>query len=112
MKENRYDDDDFFSSYALMERSRKGLDGAAEWESLEKLFSSRGGKVVLDLGCGYGWHAKYMAEKGARSVLATDISEKMLERAMEINNDERMEYEEMTGWRIRVRSRGCRVSEW
>lgn len=92
MKENRYDDDDFFSSYALMERSMKGLDGAAEWESLEKLFPSLGGKDVLDLGCGYGWHAKYMAEKGARSVLATDISEKMLERAMETNNDERVEY--------------------
>ena len=75
-----------------MERSRKGLDGAAEWESLEKLFPSLGGKDVLDLGCGYGWHAKYMVEKGARSVLAIDISEKMLERAMEMNNDERLEY--------------------
>ena len=80
MKENRYDDDDFFSSYAQMERSRKGLDGAAEWESLEKLFPSLAGKDALDLGCGYGWHAKYMAEKGARSV------------PMEINNDERLEY--------------------
>ena len=36
---------------------------------------------MLDLGCGYGWHCKYAAEHGAKSVLGTDISRKMLEVA-------------------------------
>ena len=38
-------------------------------------------KRVLDLGCGYGWHCIYAAEKGASSVVGIDISRKMLEVA-------------------------------
>lgn len=38
--------------------------------------------IVLDLGCGYGWFCRWAVEDGGvDSVLGTDISEKMLERA-------------------------------
>ena len=43
------------------------------------------GKRVLDLGCGYGWHAFYAAENGAEKVLGIDLSEKMLAVAREKN---------------------------
>ena len=40
---------------------------------------------MLDLGCGYGWHAFYAAENGAEKVLGIDLSEKMLAVAREKN---------------------------
>lgn len=86
MKENRYDDEEFFSSYSHMVRSEKGLQGAAEWPELREHLPDFTGKRVLDLGCGYGWHAAYAADHGAEHVLATDISRRMLERAEEANS--------------------------
>ena len=37
MKENKYDDDRFFSQYAQMSRSVEGLQGAGEWHILQKM---------------------------------------------------------------------------
>lgn len=92
MKENKYDDPVFFEKYSQMDRSKKGLKGAGEWSELEKLLPDFGGKRVLDLGCGYGWHCRYAAEHGASFVLGTDLSEKMLARARELNGCDKIEY--------------------
>lgn len=81
MKENKYDDPIFFDKYSQMSRSQQGLSGAGEWQQLRQLLPDFAGKRVLDLGCGYGWHCIYAAEGGARSVLGTDISQRMLEVA-------------------------------
>lgn len=93
MKENKYDQTPFFQKYSEMSRSRKGLEGAGEWYALQKILPGFGGKKVLDLGCGYGWHCKYAADCGAESVLGTDISQKMLEAAKERNSDPRIDYQ-------------------
>lgn len=81
MKENKYDDPVFFEKYSQMTRSRQGLDGAGEWNTLKRLLPDFSGKRVLDLGCGYGWHCIYAMEQGAKSVTGVDLSEKMLETA-------------------------------
>ena len=65
MKENKYDNELFFTKYSKMDRSKKGLSGAGEWSELQKILPDFKGKTVLDLGCGYGWHCKYAAEHGA-----------------------------------------------
>lgn len=83
MKENKYDNDVFFEKYSQMDRSKKGLDGAGEWENLKKILPDFENKRVLDLGCGYGWHCVYAAENGASHVVGVDISEKMLKVAKE-----------------------------
>lgn len=83
MKKPIYDNEDFFESYSQMTRSRQGLEGAGEWQTLQKLLPDFKGKDVLDLGCGYGWHCIYAAENGAETVVGVDISEKMLEVARE-----------------------------
>lgn len=54
MKKSPYDRERFFEKYSQMDRSRLGLAGAGEWESLEPLLPDFAGKRVLDLGCGYG----------------------------------------------------------
>ncbi len=92
MKENKYDNEIFFKKYSEMERSKKGLQGAGEWYELRKIFPDFKDKSVLDLGCGYGWHCKYAAENGAKLVIGTDISHKMLEVARQQNDDDRIEY--------------------
>ena len=94
MKENRYDDREFFQKYSEMARSRQGLAGAGEWRELQKLLPDFAGKRVLGLGCGYGWHCRYAAEHGAARVLGTDISRRMLERAREFPADERIVYQQ------------------
>ena len=93
MKENKYDNEQFFLKYSEMTRSKKGLQGAGEWYALQKILPDFQGKRVLDLGCGYGWHCKYAADHGAEYVLGTDISHRMLEAAKEKNFDHRIEYQ-------------------
>lgn len=92
MKENKYDDETFFHKYAQMDRSVKGLSGAGEWRTLQRMLPDFTDKQVLDLGCGYGWHCLYAAQNGARRVVGVDISKKMLEKAREQCFDERIEY--------------------
>lgn len=95
MKENKYDDDRFFDQYSHMSRSTMGLKGAGEWHALRELMPDMRGKRMLDLGCGFGWHCKYAVEQGAESVVGIDLSEKMIQKAREINADPHIDYRVM-----------------
>lgn len=95
MKENKYDDPEFFTTYSRMPRSVKGLAAAAEWYVLRSMLPNLEGKAVLDLGCGYGWHCRYMRVQGAARVVGVDISEKMLEQAQRSTSDPAIEYKRM-----------------
>lgn len=92
VRQNKYDDPAFFASYSNMQRSRGGLAEAGEWPAFRSLLPELSDKRVLDLGCGFGWHCKYAVERGARSVVGIDISEKMLARARATNEDPKIEY--------------------
>lgn len=92
MKQNKYDDLDFFKAYEKMPRSIKGLEGAGEWHELKELLPELKNKSVLDLGCGFGWHCRYAREQQASSVIGVDISEKMLQQAREKTNDPAISY--------------------
>lgn len=90
-----YDDPAFFKAYSQMDRSKKGLAGAGEWHELKTVLPDFSGKRVLDLGCGYGWHCRYAAEHGAKSVLGIDTSAKMLAEAAAKTTDQRITYRRM-----------------
>ena len=92
MKENKYDDPQFFEKYSHMARSAQGLEGAGEWYALQKMLPDFSGKRVLDLGCGFGWHCRYAADHGAAAVIGVDLSEKMLEKARADTFDGRIHY--------------------
>ena len=47
MNTSRYDDETFFEKYGQMDRSRLGLAGAGEWETLETLLPDFSGRRVL-----------------------------------------------------------------
>lgn len=92
MKQNKYDNPNFFSAYEQMPRSVRGLKGAGEWHIFRELMPDLRNKNVLDLGCGFGWHCRYAREQGARSVVGVDISENMINKAREITNDTFISY--------------------
>jgi 2-polyprenyl-3-methyl-5-hydroxy-6-metoxy-1,4-benzoquinol methylase len=79
--QNIYDDPDFFAGYATLERFGAGWERAAEHDDLLSLLPDVRGRRVLDLGCGAGQLARYIAMRGAAEVLGVDLSERMLELA-------------------------------
>lgn len=95
MKQNKYDDVNFFSAYETMQRSVKGLEAAGEWHVLKSLIPDLRNKSVLDLGCGFGWHCRYSREQQASSVIGVDLSDKMLQKAREMTNDPLISYIKM-----------------
>ena len=95
MKQNKYDDSNFFSAYKQMTRSIKGLEGAGEWHVLKALMPELRNKSVLDLGCGFGWHCLFAREQHASSVIGVDISAKMLQQAREKTDDPAISYIQM-----------------
>jgi ubiquinone/menaquinone biosynthesis C-methylase UbiE len=92
MKQNKYDEPDFFAKYSHMKRSIGGLDDAQEWHAFRALLPDLHDKRLLDLGCGFGWHCRYARQQLARSVVGVDLSEKMLARAKATTDDPEIEY--------------------
>lgn len=91
--QNIYDDEEFFVAYSGLRRSVEGLDGAPEWPTLRSMLPDMTGRRVVDLGCGFGWFARWAVSAGAASVLGIDLSEKMLERATTDTSDDRIAYQ-------------------
>jgi ubiquinone/menaquinone biosynthesis C-methylase UbiE len=92
MKQNKYDEPDFFAKYSHMKRSIGGLDDAQEWHAFRALLPDLHDKRLLDLGCGFGWHCRYARQQLARSVVGVDLSAKMLARAKATTDDPEIEY--------------------
>jgi len=55
---------------------------AREWRFIEPAFAALPSRRILDLGCGTGEHARFLAERGFE-VVGVDASETMLDRARE-----------------------------
>lgn len=92
MAQNIYDDPEFFSGYSRLPRQTLGLAGAPEWPAVLKMVPDLSGKRVLDLGCGFGWFARWAREHGAASVLGLDLSVNMIARARADTDDPAIEY--------------------
>lgn len=92
MTQNIYDNQKFFDSYAQLNRSVNGLEGAPEWPSVLKQLPELEGRKVVDLGCGYGWFCRSARQLGASEILGVDVSEKMLHRAKELTDDDAITY--------------------
>ncbi|KAJ5340352.1 hypothetical protein N7541_009476 [Penicillium brevicompactum] len=97
--QNIYDDSAFFSAYGTLPRSQYGLSAAPEWPELRHIILNKKfpltnpvqnnleGNRILDLGCGYGWFARWARDNGAAYVKAVDISHNMISRAKQFETD-------------------------
>ena len=94
MAQNIYDTPEFFAGYQRLSRSVRGLDGAPEWPALQSMLPGIAGKRVVDLGCGFGWFARWARAQGAAEILGIDLSENMLARARAAANDEAIRYKQ------------------
>lgn len=92
MAQNIYDTAAFFEGYSRLPRSRHGLDGAPEWPAIRALLPDLRDKRVVDLGCGFGWFARWARGQGAAHVVGVDLSANMIERAKRDTTDERVDY--------------------
>lgn len=94
MKQNIYDDVEFFNKYkALREEDKeKNANDLIEIPNFRKLVPDVKEKKILDLGCGYGENDLYYKKLGAKYVLGIDISKKMIEKANENNKIEGIDY--------------------
>jgi SAM-dependent methyltransferase len=92
LAQNIYDTAEFFEGYSCLDRQARGLDGAPEWPALHALLPELRGKRVVDLGCGFGWFARWAMIQGAASVLGVDLSENMLTRARAETADPGVQY--------------------
>lgn len=92
MSQNIYDEPGFFEGYSGLPRSKFGLEGAPEWPAIKEILPDLGGKDVVDLGCGFGWFARWARTAGAASVLGLDLSENMIARAKTDTDDAAIDY--------------------
>ncbi|MUV38744.1 uncharacterized protein JNUCC1_02615 [Lentibacillus sp. JNUCC-1] len=92
MKQNIYDDPQFFKNYITLRESGVTYNDFIEQPAIKSMIPDLRGKTVLDLGCGDGHFSKYCVENGAQKVIGVDISENMIERANKINSDQRIEF--------------------
>jgi SAM-dependent methyltransferase len=90
--QNIYDQPEFFAAYSQLPRSVHGLDGAPEWSTIRSLLPKLEGKRVVDLGCGFGWFARWARQQGAKHVLGIDLSANMIARAKADTADPAIEY--------------------
>ena len=92
MAQNIYDNPEFFAGYSQLPRQVHGLAGAPEWPAIRGMLPDLTGQRVVDLGCGFGWFARWAREHSAVSVLGLDVSEKMIARAIADTSDPAVSY--------------------
>jgi len=90
--QNVYDNSAFFAGYKDLRQNDTGLNGALEVPALHAQLPDLSGLTILDLGSGFGDFARYARRRGARSVTALDISEKMTAEAIRLTSDDNIVY--------------------
>ncbi|MFA1737697.1 class I SAM-dependent methyltransferase [Lysinibacillus fusiformis] len=92
MKQNIYDNPNFFKIYTTLRESEITANDFIEQPAIKSLIPCLKGKSVLDLGCGDGHFSKYCIENGAKNVIGVDISKNMIERAKKLYQDDNIEF--------------------
>lgn len=93
MKQNIYDHPDFFTKYKSLRDSGVTYNDFVEQPAMKSLIGELDGKSVLDIGCGTGVLSKYCIDQGAASVVAVDISTKMIAQAKADNYHQKIDYQ-------------------
>jgi SAM-dependent methyltransferase len=92
MRQNIYDDPEFFAGYQAMRARRSGAHETTVKPMLDRMLPDLTGARVLDLGCGDGWLSREVITRGAESVTAVDPSVRMLAEAARLTADPGVEY--------------------
>lgn len=83
MKQNIYDNEDFFKGYKDLRDKKSGLNEVLEQPAMISLLPEIKNTIILDLGCGMGDLCKLFAEAKARKIIGVDLSANMIAIARE-----------------------------
>ena len=89
---NVYDKEVFFNEYQKMRNDEINANNLIEIPIMKSFLPDLENKIILDLGCGSGDMDMYFVSKGAKKIVATDISVNMIENARVVNNHQNIEY--------------------
>ena len=78
---NVYDNQSFFEYYQNTRSLEVNANNLIENPIMKSMLPDVAGKTILDLGCGDGNMDAYFLQKGAKSILGIDISQKMIAEA-------------------------------
>ena len=92
MRNNLFDNDDFFERYKSARTKSISYNNLLEQPAMKSLLPDLKNKIVLDMGCGFGFSCVEFRKKGAAKVIGIDISEKMLHAARSQNTDENLQF--------------------
>lgn len=92
MKQNIYDDPQFFRGYMGLRANESGLNSAVEEPAVHSLLPPLKGLRILDIGCGFGKFVSFCLLNNAASVLGTDISRNMISEAEKRIKDPRASF--------------------
>lgn len=93
MKQNIYDNPDFFKGYMELRSNESGFNSAVEEPAVYGLLPSLKDLRILDIGCGFGKFASFCLQNGAAYVSGTDISHNMISEARKHIKDPRAKFE-------------------
>jgi len=78
-----WSDEVFTEHFFALVRPGEARIAATEVEFLQQAMGLAPGATVIDVGCGDGWHAQLLTERGMR-VVGLDVSQAMIQRAKEL----------------------------
>jgi len=79
--QNIYDNPTFFESYKKLRKNDLGFNNLIEQPIIRSLLPDLNGKVVMDIGCGFGDFCRYAAAQGASKIKGIDPSINMVSDA-------------------------------
>jgi len=92
MNNNVFDNDTFFESYKSARTKAESYNNLMEQPAMKLLLPELKEKVILDMGCGFGFSCVEFRKKGAAKVVGIDISEKMVSAASRQNTDDKLQF--------------------
>ena len=90
MKQNIYDNPEFFEAYKDLRDQDKGLNELLEQPVMKRLMYNANEKSILDIGCGFGHQIQAVLEQSPFTITGIDISEKMIAEAKRRLDDSRV----------------------
>jgi SAM-dependent methyltransferase len=95
MSQNIFDNETFFENYKRIRSKPESYNNLIEQPAMKSLLPDLNGKIILDMGCGFGCNCMEFIQMGAEKVIGIDISQNMINTAINMNNDKNIEYIKM-----------------
>lgn len=96
MKQNVYDNENFFDEYIKMRKCDINANNLIEIPIFKSMLPDINQKSIIDLGCGFGVMSDFYIKNGAKNVLGIDISQNMIDLAGKSFKNENLQFKVMS----------------